>query len=57
MFAHIPQEFNVDIETNGNILGVNLEDSKFQGLLSRLITSGTDSYVKARRIRTDQCQI
>lgn len=31
MYAHIPQDFNLDIETNGNILGVNQGDSKFLG--------------------------
>ena len=31
MYAHIPQDFNLDIETNGSITGVNPGDSKFLG--------------------------
>lgn len=34
--AHIPQDFNLDIQTNGNIHGVNPGDSKLLALDIRL---------------------
>mmetsp|Transcript_11449 Transcript_11449/g.19363 ORF Transcript_11449/g.19363 Transcript_11449/m.19363 type:complete len:259 (-) Transcript_11449:445-1221(-) len=57
MFAHVPQDFNLDIEVNGSIRGVNLGDSKFLGSQAKLITRGEDSTIKARRVRTDVCEI
>lgn len=57
MYAHIPQDFNIDIEVNGEITGLNLGDTKFLGSKARIVTSGVDSSIKARRLRTDDCQI
>ena len=34
--AHIPQDFNLDVQTNGNIRGVNPGDSKLLALNIRL---------------------
>ena len=57
MFAHIPQDFNLDLEVNGHIQGVNLGDSKFLGTKARFVTSGEDGQVRARRVRADDCEI
>lgn len=54
-YAFIPQDFNLDIETTGNIFGTNTGDSKLVATIVRLVsTSGT---VTARRIKADDCFI
>ena len=57
VYAHIPQDFNLDIETNGNIKGLNLGDSKFMGSEARLVTTGDDTSISARRFRAEDCHI
>lgn len=56
-YAHVPQDFNLELETHGNIRGVNLGDSKYLGSQTRFVTHGKDSVVAARRVRTDTCFI
>ena len=51
MYAHIPQDFDMDIETNGDINGVNPGDSKLLSLNLRLVS--TDGVVQARRVKAD----
>jgi len=57
VYAHIPQDFNLDIETNGNIKGLNLGDSKFMGSEARLVTTGEDTSISARRFRAEDAHI
>ena len=52
-YAHIPQDFNLDLETHGSIRGVNLGDSKYLGTATRFVTHGEDSSIAARWVRTD----
>jgi len=47
----------LDIETNGSISGVNPGDSKFLGSQARFVTTGEESGVFAKRVRTDSCEI
>ena len=47
----------MDIETNGSIVGVNPGDSKFLGSQARFVTRGESSEVRARRVRSDSCEI
>ena len=53
--AHIPQDFNIDVRTNGNILGVNAGDSKLLALKVHL--ESLEGTVTARRLKTDDCYL
>lgn len=54
-YAFIPQDFNIDVQTTGNIFGTNAGDSKLVAMIVRLVsTSGT---ITARRIKADDCFI
>ena len=55
LFCHVPQDYNFDVEVNGSVLGVNPGDSKLLGNQARLVTTGKDSTVRVRRLRTDEC--
>jgi hypothetical protein len=55
LYAHIPQDYNLDIEVTGNIKGLNPGESKFHGSEARLVTTGRESTIEARRLRTDDC--
>ena len=54
-FAHIPQDFNVDVRTTGHIFGINQGDSKLLSLTAHLesIRGG----VTARRLKADKCSL
>ena len=52
-YAHIPQDFNVDIETTGNIVGMNPGDSKLLALTARM--TSLNGSVTARRVKADDC--
>lgn len=52
-FCHIPQDFNLDIETAGSITGHNEGDSKLLASTVNLQTTGEDSTIEARRVRSD----
>ena len=52
-FCHIPQDFNLDIETAGSITGHNEGDSKLLASTVSLQTTGEDSTIEARRVRSD----
>jgi len=43
----------LDIETNGDIKGLNLGDSKFMGSEARLVTTGENTSISARRFRAE----
>lgn len=51
--AHIPQDFNLNINTNGDISGVNPGDSKLLTLESTLKT--VDGDITLRRMKTNDC--
>ena len=57
MYAHIPQDFNLDIKVKGNIKGMNLKDTKLISSTCKLETIGQTSSIWARRLRNDECQI
>ena len=57
VYAHIPQDFNLDVHTTGSISGFNQGDSKFLGMQARLVTSGASETISARRLRCDDCFI
>lgn len=51
--ALIPQDFNLDIHTSGNITGINHGDSKLLSLEASL--HSTDGTVTCRRLRAEKC--
>ena len=57
VYAHIPEDFNLDIETTGDITGMSLNYTKFLGDLARLVSTGQHSSIRASKIRTDVCEI
>ena len=52
-FCHIPQDFNLDIETAGSITGHNEGDSKLLASNVSLHTTGEEATIEARRVRSD----
>ena len=53
--AHIPQDFNIDVQTSGEIIGVCPGDSKLLSLTVRL--ESELGGVTARKMRCDECDI
>lgn len=54
-FAHIPQDFNLDIHTSGNILGVNPGDSKLLAMECDL--RALRGSINVRRIKAENCNL
>ncbi len=53
--ALIPQEFNLEIETSGDIVGVNHGDSKLVAMVAVLVSK--NGLVQIRRLRADTCRL
>lgn len=54
-FAHIPQDFNLDIHTSGNILGVNPGDSKLLAMECDL--RALRGSINVKRVKAENCHL
>ena len=55
MQAWVPEDFNLEVEVNGDIAGVNMKDTKLISKKVTLKTRGEDSTITTRRLRNDEC--
>ena len=53
--AHVPQDFNFEVCTGGNIRGVNPGDSKLMAMGVKVHSTGGG--VTARRIKVNDCHL
>jgi hypothetical protein len=51
--AWVPEDFNLDVQTRGNITGVNMKDTKLISKGLELISE--EGGVRLRRARNDRC--
>jgi len=56
-YAHIPEDFNLDLETYGNIVGACQGPTKYVGSIARFIGSGTQSTIDIRKVRSDTLEM
>lgn len=58
MQAWVPEDFNLHVELNqGNIIGVNMKDTKLLSKRVHFATKGQNALFSARRLRNDECTI
>ncbi|CDW72428.1 UNKNOWN [Stylonychia lemnae] len=57
LYAHIPQDFNLDVHVNGDITGVNMKDTKLIAKKVHLETTGSNTQIQTRRLRNDECKL
>ena len=57
VWAWVPEDFNLHVQVNGNITGINMKDTKLISKNVTLIADGQHSSVSARRLRNDKCCI
>lgn len=56
-YAHIPEDFNLDLETNGNIVGACQGPTKYVGSIARFVGTGPQSTIDIRKVRSDTLEM
>ena len=56
-YAHIPEDFNLDLETTGNIIGACPGPTKYVGSIARFIGNGPQSTIDVRKVRSDTLEM
>ena len=56
-YAHIPEDFNLDVATFGNIIGACQGPTKYVGSIARLIGTGPQSTIDIRKVRSDTLEM
>ena len=53
--ALIPEDFNIDVITTGDIYGVNHGDSKLVAMVAKLVSH--QGSIQVRRLRAEECKL